>query len=63
MWDVEQDDLALFFPEMRPLVGTCRFGLDCQHNEEPGCAIRNAVNSGLISPYRYQSYLKLKAAP
>ncbi len=63
LWEVEQDDLALFFPEMRSLVGTCRFGLDCQHDEEPGCAIRKAVNGGQISPYRYQSYLKLKAAP
>jgi ribosome biogenesis GTPase len=61
LWDVEQDDLALFFPEMRPFVGTCKFGLDCGHDQEPGCSIRRAVNSGEISPYRYQSYLKLKA--
>lgn len=63
LWAVEQDDLALFFPEMRPFVGTCRFGLDCQHDQEPGCSIRRAVNSGEISPYRYQSYLKLKDEP
>ncbi len=63
LWDVEQDDLALFFPEMRSLVGTCKFGLDCQHDQEPGCAIRRAVSVGAISPYRYQSYLKLKREP
>ena len=61
LWNVETDDLALFFPEMRPFVGACKFGLDCQHDQEPGCAIRRAVTSGEISPYRYQSYLKLKA--
>jgi len=60
LWDVASDDLALFFPEMRPLVGACKFGLGCSHDQEPGCAIRHAVNAGEISPYRYQSYLKLK---
>jgi ribosome biogenesis GTPase / thiamine phosphate phosphatase len=60
LWDLERDDLASFFPEMRPFVGRCRFGLDCQHDDEPGCAIRKAVTSGQISPRRYQSYLRLK---
>ena len=31
LWEVEADDLALLFPEMRPYVGRCRFGLDCSH--------------------------------
>ncbi len=60
MWDLDRDDLALFFPEMRPFVGRCRFGLDCQHDNEPGCAIRKAVTAGQVSPRRYQSYMKLK---
>jgi len=60
LWEVTPDDLALFFPEMRPLLGRCRFGLDCGHDEEPGCAIRKAVMDGQISPRRYQSYLRLK---
>jgi ribosome biogenesis GTPase / thiamine phosphate phosphatase len=60
LWDVNEDDLALFFPEMRPLVGKCKFGLDCQHDDEPGCAIRKAVVAGKISPRRYQSYMSLK---
>ena len=63
LWDVEQDDLALFFPEMRPFVGTCKFRLGCEHDQEPGCAIRQAVELGTISPYRYQSYLKLRQQP
>ncbi|CAG0926944.1 ribosome biogenesis GTPase / thiamine phosphate phosphatase [Thermoflexales bacterium] len=63
LWNVAEDDLAWFFPEMRPFVGTCKFGLDCQHDQEPGCAIRKAVGAGAISPYRYQSYLKLKREP
>ncbi len=60
LWDVHPDELALLFPEMRPLVGRCRFGLDCRHDEEPGCAIRKAVMTGTISPRRYQSYMRLR---
>ncbi len=60
LWDVHADDLALFFPEMRPLVGRCRFGLDCRHDEEPACAIRKAVVAGEISPRRYRSFLLLQ---
>jgi ribosome biogenesis GTPase / thiamine phosphate phosphatase len=59
LWDIHPDELALLFPEMRPLVGRCRFGLDCRHDEEPGCAIRQAVMAGTISPRRYQSYMRL----
>jgi len=60
LWDVESDDLAWFFPEMRPWLGKCRFGLNCQHDEEPGCAVRQAVMGGQISPRRYFSMMKLK---
>lgn len=59
-WDLSDDDLALFFPEMRALVGQCKFALDCTHNEEPGCAIRQAVMAGKIHPWRYRSLLRLK---
>jgi ribosome biogenesis GTPase / thiamine phosphate phosphatase len=60
LWDVDPDELAAFFPEMRPLLGSCRFGLGCRHDEEPGCAIRQAVVTGRISPRRYHSYLRLR---
>lgn len=54
------EDVAGCFPEMRPLLGRCQFGHSCRHEEEPGCAIRQAVMEGTISPYRYKSYLRLK---
>lgn len=60
LWDVDEDDLALFFPEMRPYVGKCKFRLDCRHDDEPGCAVRKAVMDGAINPRRYQSFMKLK---
>lgn len=59
LWDVDTDDLAHFFPEMRPYIGRCRFGLDCRHDEEPGCAVRKAVTNGFISTRRYHSYMRL----
>ena len=60
LWEVEADDLALLFPEMRPYVGRCRFGLDCSHTREGGCAIRQAVAASVISSRRYESYLRLQ---
>jgi ribosome biogenesis GTPase len=59
LWDIYEDELAFLFPEMRSLVGQCKFRLDCRHDEEPGCAIRKAVMAGEISPQRYKSYQRL----
>jgi len=59
LWDLYAEELADCFPEMARLVGQCRFGLNCRHDEEPGCAIRKAVMAGEISPLRYKSYMRL----
>lgn len=59
LWDAGPEDLAFAFPEMRPFIGRCRFGLGCRHNEEPGCTVRKAVMNEQISARRYQSYMKL----
>jgi ribosome biogenesis GTPase len=60
LWDVSGEELAYLFPEMGEYVGQCKFGLSCHHDQEPGCAIRNAVVAGVVSPYRYQSYMRLR---
>jgi ribosome biogenesis GTPase len=60
LWDIHADELASLFPEMQSHVGQCRFGLSCTHDREPGCAIRKAVMAGTVSPYRYQSYMRLR---
>lgn len=62
LWDVERavDDLAVYFPELRPLVGKCRFGLSCRHVRESGCMVQQALKDGLVSRRRYDSYLKLQ---
>jgi ribosome biogenesis GTPase len=48
------------FADIKTLAASCRFA-DCSHNNEPGCAIRKAIDSGELNPGHYQSYLKLKA--
>jgi len=59
LWDVRDDELAYFFREMRPYLGKCQFQSNCSHQEEPGCAVRQAVQRGEIDALRYQSYIKL----
>jgi ribosome biogenesis GTPase len=61
LWHVQNTDLAMYFPEMRQFVGTCKFGLDCSHIHEPGCTIKELVQTGDISSRRYQSYIKLRS--
>lgn len=61
LWNVQADELAEFFPEMRAYVGQCKFGLSCEHDREPGCAVRKAVMSGDIHPQRYKSYMNLRS--
>jgi ribosome biogenesis GTPase len=59
LWNIPSDDLDYYFVEMRPLVGDCRFGAGCNHENEPGCAILKAVEEGRISALRYEGFRKL----
>lgn len=47
------DELAAAFVEIRPLLGHCRFR-NCRHREEPGCAVRAAVDAGTVSWQRLE---------
>lgn len=60
LWESEKVNLAYLFREMRPFLGQCRFGADCSHTHEPGCAIKQAVESGQIAEHRYESYIKMR---
>jgi ribosome biogenesis GTPase len=46
------------FPEIARLAERCGFA-DCRHEQEPGCAVRQGLEEGGISPDRWMSYLKL----
>ena len=56
--DLRKEDIGDQFPEMFALKGGCRFN-DCMHKEEPGCAVRKALESGDIAESRYKSYLDM----
>jgi len=58
LWALPPEELDRCFPEMRSLLGHCRFG-DCRHVGEPDCAVRAAINTGAVSVERYESYLQL----
>lgn len=51
--------LASLFVEMRPYIGQCRFGLDCDHWHEPDCAVKEATEAGEIAQMRYDSYVHI----
>jgi ribosome biogenesis GTPase len=57
--DIDREELAQYFPEMRNLMNNCQFN-NCQHMEEPGCAIKAAVQTGQISSDRYYSYMNIR---
>ncbi|MBZ0307418.1 MAG: ribosome small subunit-dependent GTPase A [Anaerolineae bacterium] len=58
-WDIEPHELDSYFREIRSYVEKCRFA-DCTHHHEPGCAVREAVDRGEITPQRYDSYLRIR---
>ena len=58
LMDFEREELSHYFPEMKELINECRFN-NCMHIEEPGCAVKNAVEKGKISTERYISYLTI----
>lgn len=47
------------FPDVAALAPLCRFG-DCQHDQQPGCAVAAAVESGRLPANRLDSYLRLQ---
>ena len=60
LWDIEPEELAWHYVEMRPLLSDCRFS-SCTHTHEPGCAVKVAVQAGKIHLDRYESYCRLLA--
>lgn len=56
--DMEANEIVDQFPEMFRLKNRCRFN-DCKHMNEPGCAVKAAVENGEIAESRYISYLDM----
>ena len=66
LWGVVPRELPTCFPEMRPFIGDCRYA-DCRHISEPGCRVREALETGTIRRDRWESYRvlleELESAP
>ena len=58
LW-IADDGLEEAFEDVTELFGQCRFS-DCAHQSEPGCAVKEALANGTLSPERWDSYLKLQ---
>lgn len=53
--ELDKEVMSHYFPEMRALLNECKFH-NCQHMNEPGCAVKAAVNKGEIAETRYKTY-------
>ncbi len=55
---VDSADMSSSFADIEELAKNCKFK-DCTHNLEPNCAIKKAIEEGIISPRRFGNYLKI----
>ncbi|HEX7880110.1 MAG TPA: GTPase RsgA, partial [Candidatus Eisenbacteria bacterium] len=53
------DGVEQVFDDIAALAASCRFR-DCDHDSEPGCAVREALAAGALEASRFQSYRKLQ---
>jgi ribosome biogenesis GTPase len=58
IYGMEAEEVAHYFPEFKRYEGKCRF-YNCTHVHEPGCVVKENVDSGNIHPDRYISYLNI----
>lgn len=56
---IYKEDLPYCFREFAPYLEKCKFQTNCSHTGDKGCAVAEAVNNGLISKNRYNSYVEM----
>ena len=55
----DEEGGAQTFADIEELAASCRFS-DCRHQSEPGCAVRDAINEGALTPDRLERYNKFR---
>jgi ribosome biogenesis GTPase len=58
LWNTTADDILHGFIELREYIGHCKFS-NCSHQQEPDCAIQQALSENKISEQRFSHYLKM----
>ncbi|MDN3653008.1 small ribosomal subunit biogenesis GTPase RsgA [Thalassotalea ponticola] len=61
LWHLTPEQVDRGFIEFQEYFGYCKFR-DCKHQDDPGCALQQAVNDGHISPLRFASYQRILAS-
>lgn len=60
LWDIDPRTLAHHFVEFAALAPDCHFS-NCRHLSEPRCAVKAALEEGIVTEMRYESYLRMRA--
>ena len=58
LWHLEPEQIFNGFVEFHDYLGACKYR-DCKHNNDPGCAIREAVENGEIAETRFENYHRI----
>lgn len=58
MLQVEPEEVSGYFIEIKKIAANCQFN-NCLHQNEPNCAVKDAVENNLIAPTRYENYLNI----
>lgn len=61
LWQVDRATLVASFPDIAEVAKGCRFG-DCQHDQEPDCAVREAVERGTLDHRRFATFCRIRAS-
>lgn len=56
--DLQPQEVGHFYPEIRALLAGCKYN-NCLHQEEPGCAVKQALIEGALSEERYLNYYNI----
>ena len=60
LWKISKEELSSYFQDLQDFAHLCKYE-NCTHLHEPDCAVKKAVEEGLIQKIRYESYMSLYA--
>ena len=61
LWQVTRENVEAYFPEIEALRRQCQF-INCQHDQEEHCAVKQAALAGTVDVERLASFLRIRAS-